>query len=98
MRCYQWKNKSIIIDPPLLLEVLKSKRLVRVLAKLLPLFDKDLEIKTTYTELAKLLGYYNRGGSYKLIKSLERQGIVKYDNGYLSLTMGKGILLTYDER
>lgn len=97
MRCYQWKSKSFIINPPCLLKLLTSKRVVRVLKKLLPLFDKELTIKTSYSKLAKDLGYYNRGGSYKAIKSLERLGVVKYKNGYLSLTMGNGVLIPYDE-
>lgn len=95
--CYQWKNNYLVINPPCLLKVLKSKRAVRVLVKLLPLFDKGLTIQTSYSKLAKELGYYNRGGSYKAIKSLERLGVVKYKNGYLSLTMGNGVLMTYDE-
>ena len=97
MRCCQWKSKAIIIHPPCLLKILKSKRVVRVLKKLLPLFDEGLTIKTSYSKLAKELGYYNRGGSYKAIKTLERLGVVKYNNGYLSLTLGNGVLMTYDE-
>lgn len=98
MQCCQWKNKSFIINPPYLCNVLKSRRAVKVLIRLLPLFDKDIVIKTTYDKLARSLGYSNRGGAYKAIKVLERLGVVSYCNGYLHLTMGnRGIILSNDE-
>lgn len=96
MQCCQWKSKKFLLDPALLTTVLKSRRVVKALKNLIPLFGKDLEIKTTYNELATHLGYDNRSGSFKAIKQLESLGIVKYNNGYLRLTM-EGILLTDDE-
>lgn len=76
------------------MKLLSQRRVVRVLKKLLPLFEArgDL-IDMTYEELATHLGYRNRSGCFKTIKILESLGVVKRTtDGYLQLTMD-GVIL-----
>lgn len=97
MRCYQWKNRKLLIPFPLLIKVCGSKRASKTLAKLLLLFDTSPIIKTTFDKLATYLGYENRSGAYKAIRLLERLGVVAYKDGYLQLTMGEVLLRGFDE-
>lgn len=97
MQCYQWKNRKLVVPFCLLQRVCQSRRASKALAKLLPLFEDKPEIKITYNELAKHLGYTNRSGAYKAIKILESLGVVTINDGYLQITMGDLLLKGYDE-
>lgn len=97
MRCYQWKNRELLIPFRLLQKVCQSRRASKTLAKLLPLFEDEPKIKITYDELAKYLGYENRSGAHKAIKILESLGVVTTKDGYLWITMGDLLLKGYDE-
>lgn len=90
MEKFHWIN-SIICSPSCLVTVLKSRRASKTLAKLIPLLV-NTEIKITYEEMAKLLGYKTRAGAYKAIKLLINMGILEQsDDGTVQLAM-EGII------
>lgn len=94
----QWIN-SFILHPVCLVEVLRSKRASKTLAKLIPLLAHT-ELKITYEEMAKLLGYKTRAGAYKAIKQLVNTGILEQsENGTVHLAM-EGIIISkcYQEK
>lgn len=75
-------------------DLLKSRRVGKVLAKLIPLFSTSEEIKITYNSLAKELGYTNRSGAYKAIQQLINYGILERNSttGAVRLKL-KGIII-----
>lgn len=80
----------LLIEPELLHNILRGRRISKALAKLLPLFSEwDGKMKITYDELAIIMGYKNRSGSWKAIKQLEQLGVLSTANGELLLTIGK---------
>ena len=74
----QWVNKTLyLIDSLNLIQILSSKRVVRTLSKLLPLFGgSGYYYFKSYDTLAKSLGYKNRSGVYKAIQQLVKLGVV----------------------
>lgn len=67
-----------------LIQILKSKRLTRILLQLLKYiqFTNDkIIIIDSYSRLAKLLGYETKSGLWKALKQLEKTDVITiYDN------------------
>lgn len=77
----------------MLVSPLKSRRVCKVLARLIPLFEQG-DLKLTYDELAKILGYTNRSGAHKAVKQLINLGIIERnsENGVVHFKL-KGIIV-----